>query len=140
MPSRITILSFFLLGAIICASIPACSRSKQQEQPRLQFEQQPKISALPPTPAPGPPELRPPQPTEALETIKRVYGDTVFVESSRPKYFVAGEFNEDAILRAAFDGVHVLRRSRRPPLPRPAARREGQRRAALLQPVMPRTV
>jgi hypothetical protein len=95
MPSRITILSSFLLGAIICAAIPACSRSKQQEQPRLQFEQQPQIAALPPTPAPGPPELRPPQPTEALETIKRVYGDTVFVESSRPKYFVAGDFNGD---------------------------------------------
>lgn len=51
--------------------------------------------ALPPTPAPGPPELRPPQSTEALETIKRVYGDTVFVESSRPKYFIAGDFNGD---------------------------------------------
>jgi hypothetical protein len=95
MLSRITILSFFLLGAIICAAIPACSRSKQQEQPRLQFEQQPQMSALPPTPAPGPPELRPPQPTEAQEAIKRVYGDTVFVESSRPKYFIAGDFNGD---------------------------------------------
>ena len=95
MPSRITILSFFLLVAIICASIPACSRSKQQEQPQLQFEKQPQISALAPTPAPGPPELRPPQPTEAQETIKRVYGDTVFVESSRPKYFIAGDFNGD---------------------------------------------
>ena len=51
--------------------------------------------ALAPTPAPGPPELRPPQPTEAQETIKRVYGETVFVESSRPKYFIAGDFNGD---------------------------------------------
>jgi hypothetical protein len=51
--------------------------------------------ALPPTPAPGPPELRPPQPTEAQEAIKRVYGETVFVESSRPKYFIAGDFNGD---------------------------------------------
>jgi hypothetical protein len=95
MPSRITILSFFLLGAIICASIPACSRSKQQEQPRLQYEQQPKMSALSATPVPGPPELRPPQPTEAQEAIRRVYGDTVFVESSIPKYFIAGDFNGD---------------------------------------------
>jgi hypothetical protein len=51
--------------------------------------------ALPATPAPGPPELRPPQPTEAQEAIRRVYGDTVFVESSRPKYFIAGDFNGD---------------------------------------------
>jgi hypothetical protein len=95
MPRRITIPSFFLLITIICAAISACSRSKQQEQPRLRFEQQPQLSALPPTPAPGPPELRPPQPTEAQEAIKRVYGDTVFVESSRPKYFIAGDFNGD---------------------------------------------
>jgi len=53
------------------------------------------VLALPPTPAPGPPELRPPQPAEAQEAIKRVYGDTVFVESSRPKYFIAGDFNGD---------------------------------------------
>jgi hypothetical protein len=51
--------------------------------------------ALAPTPAPGPPELRPPEPTEAQEAIKRVYGETVFVESSRPKYFIAGDFNGD---------------------------------------------
>ena len=51
--------------------------------------------ALASTPAPGPPELRPPQPTEAQEAIKRVYGETVFVESSRPKYFIAGDFNGD---------------------------------------------
>jgi hypothetical protein len=51
--------------------------------------------ALPPTPAPGPPELRPPQPTEAQEAIRRVYGQTVFVESSLPKYFIAGDFNGD---------------------------------------------
>src|SRR5262245_49140005 len=89
MLSRITILSFFLLGAFICAAISACSRSKQQQQPQLQIEQQPKTLALAPTPAPGPPELRPPQPTEAQEAIKRVYGETVFVESSRPKYFIA---------------------------------------------------
>jgi len=95
MLSRITILSFFLLGAFICAAISACSRSKQQEQTRLQSEQQPKTFALAPTPAPGPPELRPPQPTEAQEAIKRVYGETVFVESSRPKYFIAGDFNGD---------------------------------------------
>jgi len=51
--------------------------------------------ALPPTPAPGPPELRPPEPIEAQEAIRRVYGETVFVESSRPKYFIAGDFNGD---------------------------------------------
>jgi hypothetical protein len=53
------------------------------------------MSDLAPTPAPGPPELRPPQPAEAQEAIKRVYGETVFVESSRPKYFIAGDFNGD---------------------------------------------
>jgi hypothetical protein len=53
------------------------------------------MSALAPTPVPGPPELRPPEPTEAQEAIKRVYGETVFVESSRPKYFIAGDFNGD---------------------------------------------
>jgi hypothetical protein len=51
--------------------------------------------ALPSTPAPGPPDLRPPEPTEAQEAIRRVYGETVFVESSRPKYFIAGDFNGD---------------------------------------------
>lgn len=51
--------------------------------------------ALPPTPTEGPPELRPPQPAEAQEAIKRVYGQTVFVESSRPQYFIAGDFNGD---------------------------------------------
>jgi len=51
--------------------------------------------ALPPTPAPGPPDLRPPQPAEAQEAINRVYGETVFVESSLPKYFIAGDLNGD---------------------------------------------
>ena len=51
--------------------------------------------ALSPTPADGPPELRPPQPAEAQEAIRRVYGQTVFVESSRPQYFIAGDFNGD---------------------------------------------
>jgi hypothetical protein len=95
MQRRTTIQSFFLFGAIICAAIPACSRSKQQEQPQLQFEKQPQMLASAPTPATGPPELRPPQPTEAQEAIKRVYGDTVFVESTLPKYFIAGDFNGD---------------------------------------------
>jgi hypothetical protein len=95
MPSRITILSFFLLGAIICAGISACSRSKQQAELRLQKEQQPQLLALPPTPAPGPPDMRPPQPDEAQEAIRRVYDQTVFVESSLPKYFIAGDFNGD---------------------------------------------
>ena len=94
MPSRITILSFFLLITIICVAISACSRSKQQ-QPRLQIEHLPQISALPPTPTPGPPDLRPPQPAEAQEAINRVYGQTVFVESSLPKYLIAGDFNGD---------------------------------------------
>jgi hypothetical protein len=95
MQSRITIASFFLLITIICAAISACSRSKQQEKPRLQKEQQPQAVASLATPEPGPPELRPPQPTEAQEAIKRVYGETVFVESSRPQYFIAGDFNGD---------------------------------------------
>jgi hypothetical protein len=95
MPSRITIALFFFLTTIICAAISACSRSKQQEEPRLQKEQQPQMVASLATPAPGPPELRPPEPTEAQEAIRRVYGETVFVESSRPKYFIAGDFNGD---------------------------------------------
>jgi len=94
MPSRITILSFFFLIAIICVVISACSRSKQQ-QPGLQIERQPKVSALLSTPEPGPPDLRPPQPAEAQETILRVYGQTVFVEASLPKYYIAGDFNGD---------------------------------------------
>jgi len=39
--------------------------------------------------------LRPPQPAEAQEAIRRVYSQTVFVESSRPQYFIAGDFNGD---------------------------------------------
>jgi hypothetical protein len=54
--------------------------------------------ALPPTPAEGPPETRPPQPAEAQEAIRRVYGQAVFVESSRPRYFVAGDFNGDGYI------------------------------------------
>jgi hypothetical protein len=94
MSSRITIPSFFLSIIIFCAAISACSRSKPQ-QPQPVVEQLPKIVALPPTPEEAPPELRPPQPAEAQEAIKRVYGQTVFVESSRPQYFVAGDFNGD---------------------------------------------
>lgn len=94
MPSRITILSFFLLISIICVAISACSRSKQQ-QPQMRIEPQPQMLALSPTPAPGPPELRPPQPAEAQEAIRRVYDQTVFVESSLPKYFIAGDLNGD---------------------------------------------
>jgi hypothetical protein len=95
MPSRITIPSLFLLITIICAAISACSRSKRQEETRLQKEQQPQMVALPSTPALGPPELRPPEPTEAHEAIRRVYGETVFVDPSHPKYFIAGDFNGD---------------------------------------------
>jgi hypothetical protein len=92
--TRLSVLIFFPLIVIICFAISACSRSKQpQQQP--QTEQQPKAVALAPTPAEGPPESRPPQPAEAQEAIKRVYGETVFVESSRPQYFIGGDFNGD---------------------------------------------
>src|SRR5215475_15376922 len=98
MPSRVTILSFFLLITIICAAISACSRSKRQQQPQTLVEQQPQTVALPPTPAEGPPETRPPQPAEAQEAIRRVYGQAVFVESSRPKFFITGDFNGDGYI------------------------------------------
>jgi hypothetical protein len=94
MPSRTAI---FLLITIICAGAYACSRSKQK-QSQVQIEPPPKFLNLPPTPAEGPPETRPPQPAEAQEAIKRVYGQTVFVESSRPHYFIAGDFNGDGYM------------------------------------------
>lgn len=96
MSSRITITPFFLL--VFCAAISAssCSKRSQQSQPRI--EQQPQALALAPTPAEGPPETRPPQPAEAQEAIKRIYGQTVFVESSRPQYFIAGDFNGDGYI------------------------------------------
>jgi hypothetical protein len=95
MPRRI---NTFLLIAVIFAAIFACSCSKRNQQPQSQIEQPPQMLALPPTPADGPPETRPPQPAEALEAIKRVYGQTVFIESSRPHYFVAGDFNGDGYI------------------------------------------
>lgn len=96
MPSRtITVISSFLLSAAICAAQSNCSRHAQKQQSQLQVEQPPKMVTLPPTPAEGPPEIRPPQPSEAQEAIRRVYGQTVFVESSRPQYFIAGDFNGD---------------------------------------------
>ncbi|HEY7181322.1 MAG TPA: hypothetical protein VIC84_07880 [Blastocatellia bacterium] len=93
MSSRITIPSFFLLIAISCAAISSCS--KQRQQPQLQIEQKPQTVALAATPPEGPPETRPPQPAEAQEAIRRVYGQAVFVESTRPKFFITGDFNGD---------------------------------------------
>jgi hypothetical protein len=95
MPRRTTI---FILIAIICAAIPVNSCSKRRRQPEPQIEQPPKMVALPPTPAEGPPEMRPPQPAEAQEAIRRVYGEAVFVDSNRPHYFIAGDFNGDGYM------------------------------------------
>lgn len=47
------------------------------------------------TPASGPPDLRPPQPAEAQEAIRRVYSQSVIVESSRAQHFIAGDLNGD---------------------------------------------
>jgi hypothetical protein len=96
MPSRkTTISSWFLFIVVISAALLGCSRREQTQRPQLLMEQQPKIAATLSTPPSGPPELRPPQPTEAQEVIKRIYGQTVFVESSLPQYFVAGDLNGD---------------------------------------------
>ncbi|MBO0725928.1 MAG: hypothetical protein J2P52_10035 [Blastocatellia bacterium] len=96
MSSRITILSFFLLIAIVCAAISSCS--KRRQQPQLQIEQKPQTASLPAAPPEGPPETRPPQPAEAQEAIRRIYGQAVFVESNRPKFFIAGDFNGDGYI------------------------------------------
>src|SRR5262245_14528186 len=94
MLSRKTIiLPFFII--IICAALSACSRNGQNQQLQLRPEQQPKVSAPPPTPASGPPDLRPPQSAEAQETIRRIYGQTVIVESDRAQYLINGDLNGD---------------------------------------------
>src|SRR5262245_14294986 len=96
MPGRkITISSWFLFIIVFSAALPGCSHREQKQQPQLAMEQQPKVVATLSTPPSGPPELRPPQPAEAQEVIKRIYGQTVFVESSLPQYFVAGDLNGD---------------------------------------------
>lgn len=78
------LLCIFLL-AFVCVLLSACSRSGQP---------QPQAFA-PPPPEEGAPDLRPPQPVEVEETIKRVYGQTVTVEAGRAEYFLAGDFNGD---------------------------------------------
>lgn len=83
-----------LLVITICVTLLACS-SQEQKQPQPQIERQPQVLALPPTPASGPPDLRPPQPAEAHETIRRVYSQSVIVESGRAQYFIAGDLNGD---------------------------------------------
>jgi hypothetical protein len=94
MPSRKPLIqSLFLLSVIGFVMPVACSRHKRI--PLQQAELQPKLMALPPTPASGPPDLRPPQPAEAQEAVRRVYGQSVFVESSRPQYFITGDLNGD---------------------------------------------
>src|SRR5262249_43082718 len=93
MSSRVTILSIFPLIAVVCAAISSCSN--QRQQPQLQIEQKPQAASLPASPPEAPPETRPPQPAEAQEAIRRIYGQAVFVESNRPKSFIAGDFNGD---------------------------------------------
>jgi len=92
---KTTMQLFILLIVIICPALSACSRYGQKQQLQLRPEQQPKISALPPEPASGPPDLRPPQPAEAQEVIRRIYGQTVIVESYRAQYLIAGDLNGD---------------------------------------------
>jgi hypothetical protein len=94
MPSRKPLIqSFLLLFVIGYLTQIACSQHRQL--PKQQVELQPKLMALPPTPASGPPDLRPPQPVEAQEAVSRVYGQSVIVESSRLQYFIAGDLNGD---------------------------------------------
>src|SRR5262245_36001666 len=94
MPSRRPLIySLLLLFITGCAAQISCSR--RDRMPQQQVELQPKLMALPPTPVSGPPDLRPPQPAEAQEAVRRVYGQSVFVESSRPQYFIAGDLNGD---------------------------------------------
>ncbi|MGE0126550.1 MAG: hypothetical protein AB7U82_00485 [Blastocatellales bacterium] len=96
MPSRKkTLLPFLPLAAVVCVALSACSRHEQKHQHQTQAERLPKISALPPAPVSGAPDLRPPQPAEAQEAIKRVYDESVIVESSRAQYFIAGDLNGD---------------------------------------------
>ena len=78
------LLCIFLL-AFVCVLMSACSRSGQP-QPQ---------AFVPPPPEDGPPDLRPPQPAEVAETIKRIYGQAVMVEAGRAEYFLAGDFNGD---------------------------------------------
>src|SRR5262245_36187118 len=92
---KTTMQLFILLIFIICAALSACSRYGQKQQLQLRPEQQPKISALPPEPVSGPPDLRPPQSAEAQEVIRRIYGQTVIVESNRPQYCISGDLNGD---------------------------------------------
>lgn len=49
----------------------------------------------PPASASGPPDIRPPQPAEVQETVKRVYDQAVIIESNRSQYFIAGDLNGD---------------------------------------------
>ena len=92
---KTTISSWFLFIIVISAALQGCSHRGQKQQPQLVMEQQPKVVATLSTPPSGPPELRPPQPTEAQEVIKRIYGETVIVESGLPRYFFAGDLNGD---------------------------------------------
>ncbi len=86
MPNR-KISKFLLLLFIICITIiwpSACSRSKQQQ-----------AFVPPPAPANEAPDLRPPQPAEVQEVIKRIYGQVVTIESGRDQYFMTGDLNGD---------------------------------------------
>jgi hypothetical protein len=51
--------------------------------------------ALPPPPPSGPSDQRQPQPAEAQEAIRRVYGQSVIIESGHAQYLIAGDLNGD---------------------------------------------
>lgn len=84
MTSRKTILLACLLFAAAFAAFAGCAR-QNRSQP----------AAYVPPPTPGPPDLRPPQPEEAQQAIKRVYGQAVTIDSERDPSFIAGDLNGD---------------------------------------------
>lgn len=79
-------IKLLLLLFIIFVLSSACSHSEQGQQ---------MVFAPPPAPASGPPDRCPPQPEETQEAIKRIYGQTVTIESWRNQYFIAGDLNGD---------------------------------------------
>lgn len=85
MSGKITKSVYVLFIIVLCATFSVCSRSGKLQQRAFVL----------PQPAAGPPDPRPPQPAEIQEAIKRVYGQTVTVESGRAQYFITGDLNGD---------------------------------------------
>jgi hypothetical protein len=95
MPSRNSKTPFpALLLLFSLAAFCACAHHEAQKLQQM-TEQPPRAMAFTaPTPS-GPPDLRPPQPAEAQDAVRRVYGRSVIVESGHPQYFTAGDLNGD---------------------------------------------